>query len=86
MSSQIQTCQLIIPHLTVNDGEKAIAWYEKAFGAEVTFLARGDSEETSKHVVHASLRLDNGVQFDLADVCVVVHVWFANIAVTLEHS
>jgi PhnB protein len=49
-----------IPHLVVSDGEAAIKFYEKAFGAacENKHLA-----EDGKRVMHAHLKLGSGVLF-----------------------
>lgn len=53
----------IAPHLVVDDATAAIAFYERAFGAET--LARLDGPDGS--VMHAELRVGQGVFF-LADV------------------
>lgn len=46
-----------IPHLVVNDGEGAIAFYEKAFGAT---LENKHPAEDGKRLMHAHLKLGNG--------------------------
>lgn len=52
------------PHITVRDGKAAIAFYERAFGARVTF--RNDTDD-GKRILHASLVLPNGGVFMLND-------------------
>ena len=47
----------VTPYLTVRGGKEAIAFYKKAFGAEVGMLMMA---EDKKRVMHASL-LMNGV-------------------------
>ena len=50
----------LIPHLVVNDGEAAIAFYEKAFGA--TLEAKHPAED-GKRLMHVHLKLGPGALF-----------------------
>lgn len=52
------------PHLTVRGGDAAIAFYERAFGARVTF--RNHTADGQK-ILHASLVLPNGGVFMIND-------------------
>jgi len=47
----------IIPHLNVNDGEAALAFYEKAFGAKTEVKMPA---QDGKRLMHASLSLNGG--------------------------
>ena len=47
----------VIPHLTVNDGEAALAFYEKAFGAKVEVKMPA---QDGKRLMHASMSLNGG--------------------------
>ena len=47
----------VIPHLNVNDGEAAIAFYEKAFGATVAMKVPA---QDGKRLMHAALGLNGG--------------------------
>jgi PhnB protein len=49
-----------IPHFVVNDGEAAIAFYEKAFGAT---LKEKHPAEDGKRLMHAALQLGAGMLF-----------------------
>lgn len=49
-----------VPHLVVNDGEAAISFYEKAFGA--TLEAKHPAED-GKRLMHAHLKLGSGALF-----------------------
>jgi len=49
-----------IPHLAVSDGEAAIAFYEKAFGAK---LEAKHPAEDGKRLMHAHLTLGAGTLF-----------------------
>ncbi|MDT8405071.1 VOC family protein [Sulfuriflexus sp.] len=44
----------IVPHLVVNDGEAAIAFYQRAFGAT---LEGKHAEDGGKRLIHAHLKL-----------------------------
>ncbi|MEX1033806.1 MAG: VOC family protein [Cellvibrionaceae bacterium] len=46
----------VIPHLTVEDGEAALVFYAKAFGAEVELKVPA---EDGKRLLHASFLIDN---------------------------
>ena len=48
----------IIPHLNVNDGEAAIAFYEKAFGAKTEMKMPA---QDGKRLMHASLSVNGGI-------------------------
>lgn len=50
----------IVPHLAVNDGEAAIAFYEKAFGATLEGKHLADD---GKRLMHAHLKLGAGALF-----------------------
>ncbi|NZA27372.1 VOC family protein [Luteimonas sp. SJ-92] len=45
----------LVPHLVVNDGEQAIAFYEQAFGAR---LEAKHAADDGKRLMHAHLDLD----------------------------
>jgi PhnB protein len=47
----------LVPHLIVEGGLDAIAFYEKAFGAEKTAVTMADD---SKRVMHAELEVNDG--------------------------
>ena len=49
--------QSIFPHLTVNDGEAALAFYEKAFGAKIEMKVPA---EDKKRLMHASMTIEGG--------------------------
>jgi len=49
-----------VPHLVVNDGAAAIAFYEKAFGAT---LENKHLAEDGKRLMHAHLDLGGGALF-----------------------
>jgi PhnB protein len=49
--------QTVIPHLNVNDGEAALAFYEKAFGAKVEMKMPA---KDGKRLMHASMSLNGG--------------------------
>jgi len=51
----------VIPYLSVRGGDKAVAFYQKAFGAEL-----GDRYEFDGKLGHASLRINGGAVY-LAD-------------------
>jgi PhnB protein len=53
-----------IPHLVVDDGEAAVAFYEKAFGA--TLQGKHQAED-GKRLMHAHLALGNGDLFLMDD-------------------
>ncbi len=53
----------LVPHLIVEGGLEAIAFYEKAFGAEKTELMMA---KDGKRVMHAELELNDGA-FKLSD-------------------
>ncbi len=58
-----------IPHLIVSDGEAAIAFYEKAFGARVHGRHKADD---GKRLLHAHLEIGDGAVFlndDFPEVC-----------------
>ncbi|HTF32611.1 MAG TPA: VOC family protein [Myxococcota bacterium] len=48
----------VVPYLTLRDGNAAVAFYEKAFGA--TLIQKLPAQD-GKRLLHASLRLDGGV-------------------------
>ena len=50
----------IVPHLVVNDGEAAIAFYQEAFGA--TLEAKHPADD-GKRLLHAHLKLGEGELF-----------------------
>jgi PhnB protein len=50
----------VIPHLVVNDGEAAIVFYEKAFGATPE---EKHPAEDGKRLMHARLKLGSGPLF-----------------------
>ncbi|KAF1723078.1 VOC family protein [Pseudoxanthomonas wuyuanensis] len=50
----------LTPHLAVNDGEAAIAFYEKAFGAT---LENKHPADDGKRLMHAHLNLGTGALF-----------------------
>jgi len=50
----------LIPHLVVNDGAAAIAFYEKAFGA--TLEAKHPADD-GKRLMHAHLKIGSGALF-----------------------
>jgi PhnB protein len=54
----------LAPYLTVSDAKAAIAFYQRALGAQL--LYRNDTPDGAK-VIHASLQLPNGGQFMLCD-------------------
>ncbi len=56
--------QGVIPHLNVKGAKKAIAFYEKAFGAEHVFSAPADDGE---RLLHAHLKINNGGSLMLHD-------------------
>ncbi len=47
----------VLPHLTVSDGEAAIAFYKKAFGATELFRQALDGD---KRLLHAELEINGG--------------------------
>ncbi len=47
----------LTPHLTVRDAQRAIEFYQKAFGAEV----RGISHGPGGKIIHASLRIGDSI-------------------------
>ena len=49
-----------VPHLVVDDGELAIAFYERAFGATVE--ARHKAED-GRRLMHAALKIGNGALY-----------------------
>ncbi len=53
----------ITPHLVIRNGEEAIEFYKKAFGAEVVYVMPG---EDGKGVMHASLVIGDS-RFMIAD-------------------
>lgn len=58
-----------IPHLVVNDGEGAIAFYEKAFGASLVDKHKADD---GKRLMHAHLNLGSGALYlhdDFPEFC-----------------
>ena len=55
-----QTPEGVLPYLTVDEGEAAISFYEKAFGAELLFKQLADD---GKRVLRASLALNGGMVF-----------------------
>ncbi len=73
----------LIPHLTVSDGNKAIDFYQAAFGAEVGDVARGPDGK----VLHADLKIGDsriflndqfGPPTDPA-AGVTIHIWSLNV-------
>lgn len=50
--------QPLTPGLTVQDVEKAVEFYQKAFGAELQYQMRGSDNRT---VIHAELRIGDAV-------------------------
>ena len=61
--SNLPAAPPLVPHLTVGGGKTAIAFYERAFGAElVDHIATPDSR-----TLHAVLRVPNGGVFFLND-------------------
>ena len=48
----------VVPYLTLRDGNAAVAFYEKAFGA--TLIQKLPAQD-GKRLLHASLRLNGGV-------------------------
>jgi len=50
----------LVPHLVVNDGEAAIIFYEKAFGAK---LEGKHPAEDGKRLLHVHLKLGSGALF-----------------------
>lgn len=48
----------VVPYLTLRDGNAAITFYEKAFGATLLFKMPAKDE---KRLLHASLHLNGGV-------------------------
>jgi PhnB protein len=56
MTNQMTNCTPI-PHLVVNDGEAAIKFYEKAFGAT---LETKHAAEDGKRLMHAALKVGEG--------------------------
>lgn len=49
------TVKKVIPHLTIDGGDAALAFYEKAFGATVDFRMPA---EDGKRLLHASILID----------------------------
>lgn len=50
----------VTAYLTVSDGQAAVAFYEKAFGAEETY--RGVADD-GRRIMHSQLRMNGGVIF-----------------------
>ena len=57
MSDMERVMQGVIPYLMVDGADKAIAFYEKAFGAKDLGTMRS---EDGKHVMHSQLEINGG--------------------------